>query len=125
MTWWLDTKWLRHHNTVEAVHPLIVRLQEARGPAFMTCGHVLDVLDTRDPAALVESWVSAAPSRGLGLPVRLCAWCECDETCERHMRAANAKFCKAHAAATKRKADREYAQRIRSGKSSPSPALAK
>ena len=54
--WWLDAKWLRHRNTVEEVHPLLVRLQEARGSSFMTCGHVLDVLDAKDPAVLGESW---------------------------------------------------------------------
>jgi len=36
--WWLKPKWLRHRNTVEAVHPLLVRLREARGSSFMTCG---------------------------------------------------------------------------------------
>ena len=79
-TWWLDTTWFRHRNTVEAVHPLLVRLHEARGAGFMTCGRVLDVLDASDPAGLVASWLLDAltpgPSgrtRGLGLPARLCA----------------------------------------------------
>jgi len=108
MTWWLDTKWLRHRNTVEAVHPLLVRLQEARGSSFMTCGRVLDVLDAKDPAGLVESWMLGAPLSGrrLGLPVRLCAWREGDETCDRPVRAANATFCEAHAAAARKEKTR-------------------
>jgi len=59
--WWLETRWLGHRNTVEAVYPLLFHLQDTRGAAFMTLGHVLEVLDTKDPEALVGSWLLGAP----------------------------------------------------------------
>jgi len=112
---WLDTTWLRHRNTVEAVHPLLVRLQEARGVGFMTCGRMLDA---KDPAGLVESWLLGARTpgplgrtRGLGLSARLCAWRKGDETCERPVRAVNATLCEAHARASRRKSTREAVRR--------------
>jgi len=118
-TWWLDTRWLPHRHPIEAVHPLLVRLQEARGASFLTCGHVLAVLGAKDPAGLVGSWLLGAPlSRGLGLPARLCAWREGDETCDRPVRAANAKFCETHAAASARRSKRDW-KRARGRRSKP------
>jgi len=105
--WWLKTKWLEHRNAIADVSPMLDRLQEARGAAFMTSGRVLEVLDAKDPAALVESWLLGAPlSRGLGLPARLCAWCEGDETCDQPVRAANATFCEAHARSARKEKTR-------------------
>lgn len=121
--WWLGTTWLRHRHAIEAVHPLLVALGEARGSAFMTCGHVLDVLDANDPEALVRGWIETRPSGKLGLPGRTCLWLEHGESCDQPVRAANARFCEAHAAASKRRSDREQARRVRRGKSNPSPAL--
>lgn len=101
--WWLGVTWLRHRQRVCEMHPLLVELQDARGPAFLTCGHVLDVLDANDPDALVRSWMAGTPTarmNGVGLLVRSCAWQEGDEPCDRPVRTVNAKFCEAHAAAS-------------------------
>lgn len=99
-------------------------LEEARGPVFMTCGHVLDVLDARDPEALVRSWMDGAPVRrhGFGLPTRMCTWREGGENCTRPVRAVNAKFCEVHAAASKRRSNRQT-WHSRTRKSNPSLAL--
>lgn len=107
------------------MHPLLVELQDARGPAFLTCGHVLDVLDANDPDALVRSWMAGTPTarmNGVGLLVRSCAWQEDDEPCDRPVRTVNAKFCEAHAAASARGSKRAW-KRARGRKSNPSPAL--
>lgn len=130
--WWLETAWLRHRSTVEAVHPLLIRLQEARGAAFMTRGRVLDVLDAKDPADLLESWLLGAPTprpsgrtRGLGLPARLCTWHEANETCDQPVRSINAKFCEMHAMQAGRKRHRTYngKRHGRERQSRPSAAL--
>jgi len=90
----------------------------------MTCGRALDVLDAKDPAGLVASWLLGEPlSRGLGLPARICTWREGGETCERPVRAVNARFCEAHAAASARRSKRAWKQG-RGRKSEGPPALA-
>ena len=128
--WWLATTWLRHRNPLEAVHPLLVCLQEARGTAFMTCGHVLEALDAMDPEAVVRAWIGgtaptpSARRRPLGLPDRTCAWVEVGVPCGRLVRAVKAKFCEAHAAASTRASKRAW-KRARCRKSSPLLALAK
>jgi hypothetical protein len=65
--WWLQTDWLRHRNTIEDVHPLLVVLQDARGTGFMTIEHVTTVLDSRNPEGQVRQWTEERPS---GLPAQ-------------------------------------------------------
>lgn len=125
--WWLKTAWQRHRWTAAEVHPLLVALEQPRGPSFMTPEHVAAVLDAHDPQALAQSWIGAvapAPAiarrtRGLGLPTRLCAWREGGDICGRSVRSVNAKFCEAHAAASRRKSTREAVRRLRGKQSSP------
>lgn len=121
--WWLGTVWFHHRHAVETVHPLLVDLQDARGSAFMTCGHVLDVLDAKDPAALVRSWIDATPTRRgqFGLPARTCSWRDGDEPCGQPVRAVNAKFCESHATVSRRRSTRLAVRRSR-GKQSGSPS---
>jgi hypothetical protein len=59
--WWLETTWLKHRHTAAEIHPLFVRVQEARGRSFMTAEHVVAVLDAEAPAALFRKWIGSAP----------------------------------------------------------------
>jgi hypothetical protein len=59
--WWLQTDWLRHRNTIEDVHPLLVVLQEARGTGFLTVEHVLAILDAPDSDVRIRRWIEERP----------------------------------------------------------------
>ncbi len=111
--WWLETKWLRHRNDVRGVHPLLLRLHESRGDAFMTIENVLAVMDAKNPEALVESWVGTRRESR-----RPCAWTpRCTfEGCSERASAVNAKFCETHAQSSKRLSKREYKRRLRGEK---------
>lgn len=61
--WWLETKWLQQRNSVADVHPLLASLQDARGASFMPTEHLLIVLDSRDPAEVVQSWLEGPAGR--------------------------------------------------------------
>ncbi len=125
--WWLKTTWLKHRHTAVEVHPLLLSLQDTRGKAFMTSAHVVDVLDAKDPAALVAAWIEAVPvhrTRSIGLPTRRCAWTEGGEACDEPVRARNGKFCETHSAMSARRSKRHW-KRGRGRKSSPSLAHAK
>ena len=62
--WWLRTAWVRHRNTIQDVHPLLVALQDGRGTGFMIAEHVAAMLDARKPDDLVHGWLQAAPPAG-------------------------------------------------------------
>lgn len=65
--WWLQTGWLRHRNTIEDVHPLLVALQDARGTGFLTVEHVLAILDAPNSDVRIRRWIEERP---IGLPGR-------------------------------------------------------
>ncbi len=82
--WWLRTKWLMHQNAAEAVHPLLVELQNARGMPFITVGHVLSLLDSKNPEALVREWIDSTPvgRKGLGASTEALASAENGKACD-------------------------------------------
>jgi len=105
--WWLKTTWQKHRYTAVELRPLLVRLDAARGHTFMTVEHVVAVLDTRDPEALVRRWIGGTSGR-VGLPERSCAWTEGGEPCARPARAVNARYCAIHATSNAKARYRRY-----------------
>ncbi len=134
--WWLKTTWQKRRHTAVELHPLLVRLMEEKARRegerwareFVTVTRVCEVLDARDPEALIRGWIGTvrplSRKRPLGLPDRTCAWREGEQPCGRPVRAVNAKFCEMHASTSRRASIRQAVRHFRSNKSRPSPALA-
>ena len=134
--WWLKMAWLNHRRTAVGAHPWLLRLMDEktahegkhRAREFMTVARACEVLDARDPEALIHGWIGTARSlsrkRPLGLPDRTCAWREAEEPCGRPVRAVNAKYSQTHAWTSRRASIRQAVRHFRSNKSRPSPALA-
>jgi len=121
--WWLRCQWLTHRHDATILHPLLLRLQETRGAGFTTVARVVEVLESRYPKALVQSWIARTPGGRIGLPTRVCAWQDGSEPCREPVRAVNARYCETHAAASRRRSTRNAVRLLRGKQSGPRATL--
>ena len=89
--WWLFCKWLSHRQTAQDVHPLLLRLRQARGNAFMTSEIVLSIMDAKDPETLVSAWIAEAAIQNGQQERQPCEWEDC-----RRQAISGHLFCRRH-----------------------------